>query len=161
MLNQEKLWSMMQDDLLNRDGPARLYRISEYCTLVLCKYQAVVMPAPGLSHSVDTIITGTNWTTDSIVHRRIDNTLIGSDLFYVGKMKVSLNMLKQNVLVFKDDFGLFYMIRATAAAEYLAKAGPKDRRIKRYQEMICFWCPDDDFPMLAACEVSGQSVKGV
>ena len=161
MLSQEKLWSLMQDDLLNRDGPARLYRIAEYWTMVLCKYQAVILPAADPLYSVDTVITGTDWTTDSSVHRRIDNTLNGSDLFYVGKMKVSLNMLKQNVLVFKDDFGLFYMIRATAAAEYLAKAGPKYRRIKRYQEMICFWCPDDDFPMLAACEVSGQSVKGV
>lgn len=156
MMNQEKLYKLMQDDLLNRDGPCTLYRMSDYWTMVTSKYYAVIMP-----HSdVDTICTGTQYTTDSSVHRRIDNTLNGSDMFYVGTMTVSINMLKQKVIVFKDDFGLFYLIRYTAAADYLARLKRKDRRIKRYQDLIVFWSPDDDFPIMACCEVSGNKVKG-
>lgn len=160
MINQEKLYKLMQDDLIDRDGACTLYQIAEYWTLVTSKYYAVVMPAGDAEYSIDTVITGTKWTTDSHVHRRIDNTLNGSDMFYVGTMTVSLNKLRQKVIVFKDDFGLFYLIRHTAAAEYLAKLKQKDRRIKRYQDLIVFWCPDDDFPIMACCEVSGNQVRG-
>lgn len=156
MYNQEKLFACMQADLLNRDGPCTLYGLSDHWVLVTSKYDAYVLPRTYL----DTCCTGTKWTEDSTVHRRIDNTLNGSDLFYVGKMKVSVNMLKYNSLVFKDDFGLFYLIRSTDTAEYLVKY-PKCRRIKRYQDMIVFWSPDDDFPIYAACEINGQQVKGV
>lgn len=156
MYNQEKLFACMQADLLNRDGPCTLYGLSDHWVLVTSKYDAYVLPRTYL----DTCCTGTKWTEDSSVHRRIDNTLNGSDMFYVGTMNVTINMLKQKVIVFKDDFGLFYLIRYTAAADYLARLKRKDRRIKRYQDLIVFWCPDDDYPIMACCEVSGNKVRG-
>ena len=155
-MNQEKLYALMNQDLLEREGMCKLYRIAEHWTLITSKYNAYIMPAL----EGDPICTGTIWTEDSSLHRRIDNTLNGSDLFYVGIMTVTLNMLKQKMIVFKDDFGLFYLIRYTASADYLARLKRKERRIKRYQDLIVFWSPDDDFPLMACCEVSGQKVRG-
>ena len=77
-------------------------------------------------------------------------------MVYVGKLTVTLDLLKVKVLLFRDRFGMFYMIRYTGTAEMLAK--DKQVRCLRYQEMISWFCPDDDFPIYAASVIPGNLV---
>lgn len=154
-MNQEKLYGAMQDDLFNRDSAALLYRIAEHWTLVTTKYHAYVMPAD----MVDGDLAGNKWSEDSHVHHRIDNTLNGSDLVCIGHMTVNVNMLRQKVLVMRDDFGIVYFIRWTKTAEMLSK--DKKIRCKRYQDLVCWWSADDDFPIYAACEINPHQARGI
>lgn len=154
-MNQEKLFSAMMDDLIERDSAATLYKIAEHWTLVTTKYNAYVLP----SEYVDTVVTGNMWTEDSTVHRRIDNTLMGSDLVCIGHMTVTVNMLQQKVLVMRDDFGIVYFLRWTKTAEMLSK--DKQLRCKRYRDLIAWWSADDDFPIYAGCEISPHQARGI
>lgn len=154
-MKQDKLFAAMQDDILNRDSAAILYRMSDSWTMVTTKYQAYIMPAD----MVDTVSTGCTWSDDSHVHHRIDNTLNGSDLVCIGMMTVSVNMLRQKVLVLRDDFGIVYLIRWTKTAEMLAR--DNSLRCKRYQDLVVWWSADDDFPIYAGCEIAPDKVRGI
>lgn len=154
-MNQEKLYQAMQDDLFHRDFAAKLYRLAEHWTLVTTKYHAYVLP----KDMVDEAVTGHGWTDDSSVHKRIDLTLNGSDIVCIGHMQVTVNMIRQKVLVMRDDFGIVYLIRWTKTADLLSR--DKHLRCKRYQDLIVWWSADDDFPIYATCEINPSQARGI
>lgn len=157
-MKQEKLYKAMQDDLMDRESSCQLYRMSDYWTMVTCKYQAFIMPECDPEIGVDHDLVGNSWTADSHIHKRIDSTLNGLSVTCIGQMTVTVNLLKQKVLVMVDDFGVLHMIRNTRTANMLAK--DKHTRCLMYQDLIVWWCPDDDFPIYAACVITGRSCSG-
>lgn len=148
----KKLYQAMNNDLLDRDGYCYHFRMNDDISMVITKYAAFVMPESEIDHTA----TGSDYKINRDVESRVFMCLNGGEMVYVGKLTVTLNLLKVKVLLFRDCFGNFSMIRYTGTAEMLAK--DKGVRCMRYQEMITWFCPDDDFPIYAASVIPGNLV---